>query len=58
MENCRFQQYYKLLEKEFRKDGIAGDDLPDLTRQDLKTYGMDFFKDRKALEGHFQSLHK
>lgn len=58
LENGRFQQYYKLLEKEFRKDGITSDDLPDLTRQDLKTYGMNLFKDRKALENHFQALVK
>ena len=58
LENGRYHKYLDALKNGLEKDGISGDVLPELTRQDLaiSPYNITNFKDRKQIAIHFQSL--
>eukprot|EP01084_Bolivina_argentea_P141748 249064_1 len=58
LENGRFKKYIDKLQHGFEKSEIIGEDLPDLTRNDLSSPPFDIgnFRDRKQLEMHFKSL--
>ena len=56
LENGRFIKYNKILKTNFINDEIKGIDLPNITRNHLKQFGINIFGDRIALETHFQSL--
>lgn len=58
LENGRFIKYSEKLKQYFQSDGITASDLPDLTRNDLRTFGIELFRDRVDLEKHFQNLAK
>ena len=58
LENGRYVKHINKLKMGFIKSEIIGEDLPELTKQDLAItpFEIGSFRDRKQLEEHFQSL--
>ena len=58
LENGRLNKYIDVLSNGFIGSGISGEDLPELTRNDLSSYPFEIghFRDKKQLEMHFKSL--
>ena len=55
LEDGRYSSYCDVLKEEFAND-VRGSDLPMITREDLKGFGINVFRDRVALVDHFQAL--
>ena len=56
LEKGRFEKYIEGLIAGFQSDNIEASNLPDLDQGDIRAFGVQDFKDRKALKEHFQSL--
>ena len=56
LDDGKYKRYSKSLKDSFIKNEVTGQDLPDMTRQDLTQFGVTVFKDRVQLEKYFQSL--
>lgn len=56
LENGMFKKYDAILRQSFKQDSVTGADLPQITRNDLKMFGVNVFGDRVLLESHFQKL--
>eukprot|EP01083_Nonionella_stella_P153131 491547_1 len=56
LENGRYKAYIPKLLAGFTNDGITATDLPDLDQGDLRSFGVEQFKDRKDLRNIFQGL--
>lgn len=56
LENGRFAQYCDVLEQNFITDKVLGKDLPHMTRNDLRDFGVSTFDDRLVLERYCQRL--
>ena len=57
LENGRFSKYCDTLKENLIRNEISGDELPQITRQDLDTsFGINKFGDRTALEKYLKQL--
>lgn len=56
LDSGAFIVYTKKLSKALQENQITGDDLKDISRNDLSLFGVTVFKDRVRLMKHFESL--
>ena len=56
LEDGRYKKYIDRLIKEFKEDEITADNLPELDRADLRSFGVSNFEDRKDLLKHLVGL--
>ena len=56
LDKGKYKQYESILRQAFEADGVNGESIEDIDKQELKGWGVSNLKDRAQIFSHLQSL--